>query len=76
MFGPGQSTTTSSVSFASGSYTVYDSSNNSLFSFDLNSNYSSMWMASDSFIQNATYTLKNSSTTYSWTQSTQAATGN
>ncbi|MBR3617584.1 MAG: carbohydrate-binding domain-containing protein [Acholeplasmatales bacterium] len=76
MFGPGQSTTTGSVSFTSGSYTVYDSSNNSLFSFELNSNYSSMWMASDSFIQNATYTLKNSSTTYSWTQSTQAATGN
>ena len=74
---PGFSTSTGgSVTFTSGSYTVYDSSNNSLFSFDFNYNYTNMWIASDQFVKNQSYTLKNSTTTYSWTQSSQAVSGN
>ena len=74
---PGQqsSSSGSSISFASGTYTVYDSSDNKLFDFELSSSYTNMWIASSQFVKGSSYKLKTSSTTYSWSQSAQSATG-
>ena len=67
-----QSSSSSSVSFSAGNYTVKDSSNNELINFTLPQTYTAMWIASDLFGLNNQYNLSNSSTTYSWTQSSQA----
>ena len=79
MGGPGgfgmQQSSNSSYSFGSGTYRVYDSSNNELFNFELSNSYTSMWIASTSFALNQSYVLKNSSTSYSWTQSSNQVVG-
>ncbi len=79
MGGPGgfgmQQSSSSSYSFGSGTYRVYDSSNNELFNFELSNTYTSMWIASTSFALNQSYVLKNSSTSYSWTQSSNQVVG-
>ena len=72
--GQQSSSSGSSISFASGTYTVYDSSDNKLFDFELASSYTNMWIASSQFVKGSSYKLKTSSTTYSWSQSAQSAT--
>jgi len=58
------------TSFSAGSYVLADASGNEIFSFALDGSYSSVWIASDAFALNGSYTLtKDGSTVLSWTQS-------
>ena len=59
--GQQSSSSGSSISFASGTYTVYDSSDNKLFDFELASSYTNMWIASSQFVKGSSYKLKTSS---------------
>ena len=61
---------TSGTSFSAGSYTVADGSGNTLFTFELDSTCSSLWMSSELFEQGSSYSLeKDGSQVLSWTQS-------
>lgn len=55
-----------------GSYTVSDSSGNTILSFSLDAEHNSFWLASDRFALNESYTLtSDGSAAVSWTQSSQ-----
>ncbi|MBR6704628.1 MAG: carbohydrate-binding domain-containing protein [Lachnospiraceae bacterium] len=63
----------SGQSFSAGEYTVTDGSR-TLISFTLSGNYSNGWIASDTFSQGGSYSLKrDGSSIYNWTQSGQSA---
>ncbi|MBQ1821404.1 MAG: carbohydrate-binding domain-containing protein [Clostridia bacterium] len=60
----------SGTSFAAGDYRLVDASGNVIFSFTLQSGYSSCWIASDAFVLNGSYAVeKDGSVLLSWTQS-------
>lgn len=67
------------TSFAAGDYQLKDASGNVLFSFTLDTGYSSCWIASEAFALGSSYTLEKDGTiVLNWTQSsnTEGATGN
>ena len=70
---PGSSSS-SSYTFASGTYSIMDSSGNLIASFELESSYTGMWIASSNFKINESYSLSNGTSTYSWTQTSQKVT--
>ncbi len=58
-----------STSFGSGTYTLKDTSGNTITGFTLNSSYSNCWITSDKLVTGTTYTLyKGDSSVLSWTQ--------
>ena len=60
------------VSFAAGSYSVKTAAGEELFSFELESGYSSAWITSDQFASGGAYKLvKDGSDFTSWTQSSR-----
>jgi len=62
----------SSVSFSSGTYTVTDSSGNTVLSFTVSGSYSGGYICSDALTIGESYTLsKSGSSVYTWTQSSQ-----
>ena len=66
----GNTYATSGTSFSAGSYTVAGGSGNTLFTFELDSTCSSLWMSSELFEQGSSYSLeKDGSQVLSWTQS-------
>lgn len=59
--------TSTSYSFTKGTYTISDTS--TLFSFTIDTTYTSCFIASDKLVKSTTYTISNGSTSYSWQQS-------
>ena len=61
---------TNKTTFGAGTYTVSDSSGNTIVSFTTTGSYSSAWIASEAFSLNASYSVvKDGSTLLNWTQS-------
>ncbi len=60
------------TSLGSGSYTVTDASGNVIISFEVSSNYSSFWIASDKLVKDGSYSLRSGETELvSWSQSSE-----
>ncbi|MBR0082384.1 MAG: carbohydrate-binding domain-containing protein [Clostridia bacterium] len=68
--------TANGTTFQAGSYALLDSDGGTIFSFTLDSAYTSCWIASESFVLNGSYRLeKDGASVLNWTQSS-ASEGN